>query len=47
MVEFATALPVDGEWELEDLFVGPERMRQGVRSILAILERFDGTSAWL
>jgi GNAT superfamily N-acetyltransferase len=27
---FATAVPVDGEWELEDLFVRPGRMRQGV-----------------
>jgi GNAT superfamily N-acetyltransferase len=29
-VGFATAVPIDGEWVLEDLFVEPERMRQGV-----------------
>jgi GNAT superfamily N-acetyltransferase len=30
IVGFATAVPLGGEWELEDLFVGPERRRQGV-----------------
>jgi predicted N-acetyltransferase YhbS len=30
IVGFATAVPVDGEWELDDLFVQPGRMRQGV-----------------
>jgi predicted N-acetyltransferase YhbS len=30
VVGFATAVPVGEEWELEDLFVRPERMRQGV-----------------
>ena len=30
IVGFATVVPVDGEWELEDLFVEPERRRQGV-----------------
>jgi GNAT superfamily N-acetyltransferase len=30
VVGFATAVPIDGEWVLEDLFVEPERMRQGV-----------------
>jgi len=30
IVGFATAVPVDREWELEDLFVQPGRMRQGV-----------------
>ena len=29
VVGFATAVPVGEEWELEDLFVRPERMRQG------------------
>jgi GNAT superfamily N-acetyltransferase len=30
IVGFATAGPVEGAWELEDLFVLPERMRQGL-----------------
>jgi GNAT superfamily N-acetyltransferase len=30
IVGFATAVPVDGEWELEDLFVELGRRRQGV-----------------
>ena len=30
IVGFATAVPVDGALELEDLFVEPTRMRQGV-----------------
>ena len=44
VVGFATAVPADGALELEDLFVEPSRMRQGVarRLIADLLSRAAG-----
>jgi predicted N-acetyltransferase YhbS len=44
-VGFATAVPADGALELEDLFVEPSRMRQGVarRLVADLLSRAAGS----